>query len=88
MIETTSFSLKIYTENKPLDRLLKMCNPFFHELRVIPPANGFRLVCYTATLFLFITEVVCSRVDPDWRLAHLSSRRRARGPCFNEGSLQ
>ncbi len=25
-----------------------MCKPFFHEFRVIPPANGFQLVCYTA----------------------------------------
>jgi hypothetical protein len=23
-----------------------MCNLFVHELRVIPPANGFQLVCY------------------------------------------
>ncbi len=31
----------IYTENKPLGRLCKMCNSFFHEFRVIPSANGF-----------------------------------------------
>jgi hypothetical protein len=36
-----------------------MCSPFFHEFQVIPSANGFRLVCYTATLFP--TE------DPDYR---------------------
>ena len=27
-----------------------MCNPFFHDFRVIPLANGFQPVCYTATL--------------------------------------
>ncbi len=47
----------IYTEHKPLDRLYNMCYPFFHEFRVIPSANGFHLVCYTASLF--ITEAVC-----------------------------
>jgi hypothetical protein len=26
------------------------CNPFFHKFRVIPPANRFQLVCYTANL--------------------------------------
>jgi hypothetical protein len=32
----------IYTENKPLGRLCKMCNPFFHEFPVIPPEHGFQ----------------------------------------------
>jgi hypothetical protein len=61
----------IYTEDKSLGRLCKMCDPF----RVIP--QGFQLVCYTATLFS--TEVVDKRIDPDRHLAHLSRRRRA-GP--------
>ncbi len=39
-----------YTENMPLGRLYNMCNSFFHERQVTPPANGFQLVCYTATL--------------------------------------
>jgi hypothetical protein len=29
-----------------------MCDPFFHEFRVIPSANRFRLVCYTELEFL------------------------------------
>ncbi len=29
----------IHTGNNPLGRLCKMCNPFFHEFRVTPPAN-------------------------------------------------
>jgi hypothetical protein len=62
----------IYTEHKPLGRLYKKCYPFFHEFRVIPSANGFMLVFYTATLFT--TEAVCQRVDPDRRLAHLSRK--------------
>jgi hypothetical protein len=41
--------LLIFTENKTLGRLCKMCNPFFHEFRVIPPAYGFQLFCYTST---------------------------------------
>jgi hypothetical protein len=28
-----------------------MCDLFFHEFRVIPSADGFQLVCFTATLF-------------------------------------
>jgi hypothetical protein len=47
----------IYTEHKLLGRLYKMCDPFFHEFQVIPSANGFQLVCYTATSFT--TEAVC-----------------------------
>jgi hypothetical protein len=27
-----------------------MCNPFFHQFRVIPSAYGFQLLCYTAPL--------------------------------------
>ncbi len=34
----------------PLSRPCKMCNPFFHEFRVIPLAYGLQPVCYTATL--------------------------------------
>ncbi len=33
----------IYTENKPLGRLCKMCNPFFYEFRVVPSVNVFKL---------------------------------------------
>jgi|688.fasta_scaffold782198_1 hypothetical protein len=40
----------IYTENKVVFTRC-VCNPFFHEFQVIPSANGFRLVCLTATLF-------------------------------------
>ncbi len=47
----------IYTQDKPLGHLYKMCNPSFHEFQVIPSANGFQLVCYTATLFT--TEAEC-----------------------------
>ncbi len=39
----------ICTENKPLGRLCKMCNLFFHEFRFIPPANRFQLDCDTST---------------------------------------
>jgi hypothetical protein len=41
-----------------------MCNPFFRE---------FQLLCYIA--ILFTTEAVDERVDPERRLAHLSSWR-------------
>jgi hypothetical protein len=41
----------ICTEHKPLGRLHKMFDPFFHEFRVIPSAKVFQLVCYSATLF-------------------------------------
>jgi hypothetical protein len=34
----------IYTEDKPLGRLYKMCNTFFYELRVILSANVFQFV--------------------------------------------
>ncbi len=54
-----------------------MCNPYFHEFRVIPPANGIQLVCYTVTLFT--TEDVDKRVDPDRRLTHLSRLKGAGG---------
>jgi hypothetical protein len=37
----------IYTEHKPVGRLYKMRDPFFHEFRVVPSAIGFNLVCYT-----------------------------------------
>jgi hypothetical protein len=47
---------KIYTKHKPLGCLYKMCDPFFHEFRVIPSANESRLLyCYT----LSTTEAVC-----------------------------
>jgi hypothetical protein len=65
----------VYTEHKPLGRLYKMGDPLFHEFQVIPSANGFQLVCYTATLFT--TEAVRERVDPDRRLAHLIRMRVA-----------
>ncbi len=38
-----------YTEKKPLGRLCKMFNPFFHESFL--QENGFQFVCYAATLF-------------------------------------
>ncbi len=66
-----------------------MCNYsiLFHEFLVIPSANVFQLVCYTATLFT--TEVECYRDDPDWRLAHLYRMRGAVGrDLFNDGSLK
>ncbi len=34
----------------PLGRLFQMCNPFANKFYVIPSANVFKLVCYTATL--------------------------------------
>ncbi len=34
----------IYTENKPLGCIFKMCIPFYDELRVIPFANIIKLV--------------------------------------------
>ncbi len=40
----------IYTEHKLLGRLNKMWDPFFLELSVIPSANVFQLVCYTASI--------------------------------------
>ncbi len=64
-----------------------MCSPFFHEFQVIPSANGFQLVCYTASLFT--TEAVCERVDPDWCLAPLNRKRGAVGhDFFSEGSIK
>ncbi len=71
-----------YTENKPLCHLYKMCNPFFHEFRDFPSANGFQLVCYTATLFT-------TEVDPDRHLAHFSGMREAVGhDFFSDRSLK
>jgi len=70
----------IHREHKPLGRLYKMFDPFFHEFRVVPSASRIQLVCYIA--ILFTTEAVCQRVDPDWRLAHLSSMRGAVGHDF------
>jgi hypothetical protein len=49
--------IHVYTEQKWLGRLNKMCYPFFYEFRVIPTANRAQLVCYTASLFT--TEAVC-----------------------------
>ncbi len=67
-----------------------MCNYsilFFPEFRVIPSANVFQLVCYTATLFT--TEAECYRDDPDWRLAHLCKMRGAMvRDLFSDGSLK
>jgi hypothetical protein len=40
----------IYTEHNPICRLCTMCNLFFYEFRVIPSANVFQLVCYSATI--------------------------------------
>jgi hypothetical protein len=54
-----------------------MCDPFFHEFRVIPSANGFQLLYYPATLFT--AEAVCKRVNPDWRLDHLNRMKGAVG---------
>ncbi len=65
----------IYAKDKHLGRLCKICNPFFHEFQVVPSAKGFKLVCYTATLFT--TEARDQRIDPDRRLAYLSRRRGA-----------
>jgi hypothetical protein len=85
----------IYTQDKPLGHLYKLCNPSFHEFKVILSANEFQLVCYTATLFT--TEAECKRVNPDWHLAHLKRRRAmicltriATGPLIpigNEGRI-
>jgi|LakMenE18May11ns_1017448.scaffolds.fasta_scaffold7776687_1 hypothetical protein len=54
-----------YTENKPLGRLCKMCNPLFYEFRV----NVFKLFFCTANTHKPQTPM--ARVDPDQR-----SRRR------------
>ncbi len=64
-----------------------MCDPFFHEFRVIPSANGFQLLCYTATLFT--AEAVCKRIDPDWCLDHLNRARGAVGhDLFSDRSIK
>jgi hypothetical protein len=77
----------IYAENKPIGRLCKMQNPFFHEFRASPSANVFQFVCYTATFFT--TEAVDQRIDPGRYVAHLSRRREAGGhDLFRFGSLQ
>jgi len=31
--------MNIYTEDKPLGRLYKMCNPFFNEFRIAQPVT-------------------------------------------------
>jgi hypothetical protein len=63
-----------------------MFDPFFHEFRFIPSANGLQPFCYTPTLFT--TEAVCWRVNPDWRLAHLSRKGGAVGhDIFSDGSI-
>ncbi len=41
----------MYTEDKPLGRLCKICNPFFYEFRLTLSTNVFQLVCYIANLF-------------------------------------
>ncbi len=62
---------------------------FFHEFRVIPPANGFQLVCYTAILFTTegvdrgLTLIGVSLTSAAWEeqgTFHLVS--------FSEGSLK
>ncbi len=42
-----------YTEEKPLGRLCKMCNPFLHEVRVVPSAKWVpaRLLCCYFVLY-------------------------------------
>jgi hypothetical protein len=84
---SAAFKDIVSRDQKPLGRLYKMCDPFFHEFRVIPSANGFLLVSYTATLFT--TEAVCYRVDSDRRLAHLSRMGGAVGhDFFSHGSIK
>ncbi len=46
----------MYTENKPLGRLCKMCDPFFYEFRVVPSVNVFKLFFCTATTYATDTE--------------------------------
>jgi hypothetical protein len=55
-----------------------MFNPFFYEFRVMPSVNVFQLVCYTYVHHKGCRQESC----PDWRLAHLSRRRGARGHAF------
>jgi hypothetical protein len=56
----------MYTENKPLGRHCKICNPFFYEFRVILSAI---VSSFSATLFT--TEAVDQMVDPNRPLFHL-----------------
>ncbi len=51
----------MYTENKPLGRLCKMCNQFFYAFRV----NVFKLVFCTANTHKPQTRK--ARFDPDQR---------------------
>jgi hypothetical protein len=73
ILQNIMLSIKYLLEQRRLGHLYKLCNPSFHEFRVIPSANEFQLVCYTATLFT--TEAECKRVNLDWHLAHLRRRR-------------
>jgi hypothetical protein len=75
----------MYTENKPLCRLFKMCNQFFYMFRVILSTNVFHLVCSTA--IILTTEAVDQRVDPDRRLAHLAGGEGRGAMLFSDGSL-
>ncbi len=67
----------IYTKHKPKCRLCVTRSFMSYE---IPSAKVFQLVCYTAT---FVHHKGCRQESwPDWRLAHLSRRRGARGQAF------
>ncbi len=54
-----------------------MCNPFFHQLRVIPSAYGFQLVCYTAPLVTTelyawaLTLLTLSGLEGQWAMIYL-----------------
>ncbi len=53
-----------------------MCDPFFHEFRVIPSANGFQLVFYTEPVFvnLWRSPRIDSQPDGPVRQPYLSYR--------------
>ncbi len=77
----------LFTENKLLGRLCKMCNPFSYEFQKVMSVNVFKLVCCTATTYN--REVKIWRVDPDRRLTQLNRRRGWAGHgLFSDGSMQ
>jgi hypothetical protein len=67
-----------------------MCNPFFHEFRVIPQAIGFQLVCYTLYCYFMHHRRSRLETDLDRRLAHLAGGEGQGAMIYliNDGSLE
>ncbi len=77
----------IHTENGPLGRLCKMCNPFFHKFRVISSAKQ-----YSSSAIRFLNpHRGCGLEDWPWS-ASCSPLQEKRGKgshdVFSDGSLK